>query len=79
MVLEVQSLSSDPKYSSNSERVKNKLKLQEILSNRVLNFNLSDLIVELKKNDIPFSQIESMKSLFDSPEIQDLNLTDKIG
>ncbi len=59
--------------------MKNKYDLQEILSKHVLNFNLIDLIVELKKNDIPFSQIESMKSLFDSPEIQSLKMTDSVG
>jgi|LauGreDrversion4_2_1035121.scaffolds.fasta_scaffold6847462_1 hypothetical protein len=36
-------------------------------------------MVLLKKNDIPFSRIESMKSLFEQEEIKDLNMTDTVG
>ena len=62
-------LSNDPKFFSNAERVKNKHSLQSILSKLVLKFLLKDLIIQLELHNVPFSQIESMKSLFESENI----------
>ena len=42
------------------------------------NWNLSDLVKEMSAHSIPFSEIKSVRELFEDPDIQTMNLTHKV-
>ena len=49
--------------------------IQEILHAR---WDLRDLVKEMTARAIPFSEIKSVKQLFEDPEIQQMHLTERV-
>ena len=49
--------------------------IQEILQAR---WDLKDLVKEMTARAIPFSEIKSVKQLFEEPEIQEMHLTERV-
>jgi crotonobetainyl-CoA:carnitine CoA-transferase CaiB-like acyl-CoA transferase len=66
-VLNVPNTTSDIKYSSNTERVKNRIALQEILQHAFRNINGHDFEKIAQENGVPFGRVRNMKEVFERP------------
>jgi len=78
-VLQLGELAQKAEFATNADRVRNKHALQQLLSARVANFSQAHLIAQFTENGVPFSEIESMASLFDKQETKAMNLTAQTG
>lgn len=78
-VLGQSDLAVDPRFKSNKDRVSNKFVLQDILQGLVSKFTQSHLVEQFNMNGVPFSEIESMKSLFEKEETQEMQLVGDTG
>ena len=77
-VLGLDELPRDPKFIHNKERVDNFKELYEILKEKIESRKMDDLSTVFKEAGVPFSPINSIKQLFEQPEVQSMNLTDKV-
>lgn len=68
----------NPKFKSNSDRVKNRKELFTLIKPIIENQISSELMDEFIVNDIPAGLIKSVKEVFESPETNSLILTEKM-
>ncbi len=78
-LLELNTLLSSNKFSSNTSRVKNRIELAEFLSDKIQHFNSDDLIEKCHSKFIPVAKINSIKDVFELPEAKDLILEEEIN
>ena len=71
-VLALQSLSADPLYAINTERVKNRKMLFEKLQSRIKNEDSDQLMKQLIENDVPAGLIRSVKNVFEDAAARSL-------
>jgi len=78
-LLGMEAILSSNKFSSNANRVKNRVALAEILSNQIKDFNAEDLIQKCHSKFIPVARINSIKDVFEIPEAKNLILEEEIN
>jgi len=71
-ILNCNSLINDPKFINNTQRVKNRKELYELLKPSFLQSKASVLMEKFIKNDVPAGQIKSVKEVFEDPLTQTL-------
>jgi crotonobetainyl-CoA:carnitine CoA-transferase CaiB-like acyl-CoA transferase len=65
-------LAAIPLYSNNSQRVKNREKLNRLLADQILKFNREELIDKLTENNVPTGGILNMKEVFEQKASEEL-------
>lgn len=65
-------LAAIPLYSTNSQRVKNREKLNRLLADQILKFNREELIDKLAENNVPTGGILNMKEVFEQKASEEL-------
>ncbi len=68
-ILNIKKIALNNKFSRNSERVKNRLELFEIIQSRIINFNSKKILSDLKTKDIPVGIIKSVKEVFQNSDL----------
>lgn len=63
--LNVSSLSIDPQFKTNEQRVKNRVLLKEKLAPAVAQFEAQPILKKLKENNVPCGSINTMKEVFE--------------
>ncbi len=76
-VLKLEKLLENENFSSNSNRVKNRTELFDILETEIKKFNSEILMQHFIKNDVPAGQIKSIKEVFENEQARNLILTEK--
>ena len=67
-VLQNTKLSSDDKYINNSNRVKNRIQLDEIINSTFLKFKRDEIIKKMTKAQIAFGKLSSIEDLTNHPQ-----------
>lgn len=73
-VLDIIELSNDQKFSTNHKRVKNRIELNEIISEKIASRNSAELIGELNEKKIPAALVLNMKEVFEQKQAEELLL-----
>ena len=68
-ILEKPELSNNPKYKTNSSRVKNQNTLLPIISKSIKNFEANHLLNILEKNNVPSGMVNNLQQLFESDQV----------
>ncbi|WP_343634274.1 CaiB/BaiF CoA-transferase family protein [Fluviicola sp.] len=71
-------LPSDPRFSENVERVKNRTELQEIIAKISSRFNADDILQFMHTHFVPAGLIKDLKQVFEDSGAQSLVLTETI-
>jgi crotonobetainyl-CoA:carnitine CoA-transferase CaiB-like acyl-CoA transferase len=79
IALNSEELITDPKFSSNLERVKNRSELYNKLVHLFLTKKSEDLMSEFKNKDIPAGQIKSIREVFNDDDAKKLIKTGQIS
>jgi crotonobetainyl-CoA:carnitine CoA-transferase CaiB-like acyl-CoA transferase len=77
-VLNVEDLSSDPRFESNSARVENRASLIEALQMKIGEWKYSDLAEKLEQAGVPFGEIKKLDKVLESETAQSMILNDQI-
>jgi crotonobetainyl-CoA:carnitine CoA-transferase CaiB-like acyl-CoA transferase len=72
-------LASNDKFSTNQNRLKNRIELQEILGTLILVYNRNELIEQCIQRSIPVGAIKNMKEVFYSETAQNMLLEEIIN
>ena len=78
-ILQCSSVSSDIRFDSNVNRVKNRRVLQGILKPFIEKFNSDDLVKAMNLNYIPMGVIKNLDAVFRNPETEKMIKTEKIS
>lgn len=78
-IIELTHLAADNKFSSNMNRVKNRIELMEILLPKCKTIASDHIIDQCKTLKVPISPINNLKEVFSDPRAQRLVLTQKEG
>jgi crotonobetainyl-CoA:carnitine CoA-transferase CaiB-like acyl-CoA transferase len=73
-ILGMPQLADDPKYRTNAERVQNREKLISIVAGRLRERSSQQWIADLDREGIPAGPINSLKAVFDEPQVAARNL-----
>lgn len=65
-------LATDPKFSSNFSRVRNREEITRIVQNLIAKRNRNELLEELENRTIPAGGVFNMQEVFQQPEVQEL-------
>lgn len=71
-ILNITSISADPLYNSNQQRVKNRDELFHILKEKVAGQSFSKLFSQCSKSDVPLGKIRNLKEVFELPEAKQM-------
>ncbi|MGZ4035848.1 MAG: CaiB/BaiF CoA transferase family protein [Bacteroidia bacterium] len=74
--LKIEEQCSGQKFSSNTDRVKNRNELFKIVQNAIKNYSSKELMNDFIKNDIPAGLIKSVKEVFENEKAKCLILTE---
>jgi succinate--hydroxymethylglutarate CoA-transferase len=66
------------KFPNNKVRVEKRDELKNIIQNCISELDDNELISKLEKYEIPFSKINSMKDIFESKQIEELNFVESL-
>jgi crotonobetainyl-CoA:carnitine CoA-transferase CaiB-like acyl-CoA transferase len=77
--LNLTQLVTDIKFKDNFSRVKNRIELEGLISEKVLKINSSELIKELHEKFVPVAKINSIDEVFQSPDAKSLILNETIA
>ncbi len=75
--LKTNSLFENEKFSSNTNRVKNRIALFEILKTEIQKYNSNDIMNDFINNDVPAGKIKSVKEVFAEEKTEKLILKEK--
>ncbi|CAD8175967.1 unnamed protein product [Paramecium pentaurelia] len=73
-ILNLNHLINDEKYKENKGRVQNSEKLKRIIEEALENWDVENLINEMKKNKIPVGEVKSVGQCLDSQHSKSLNM-----
>ena len=76
-LLELESAELSTDFLTNTNRVKNRKLLFEILQNKIKNISSEKLMNDFIKNDIPAGEIKSLKDVFENEKARSLILSEK--
>jgi crotonobetainyl-CoA:carnitine CoA-transferase CaiB-like acyl-CoA transferase len=65
-------------FKSNQNRVKNRIELNEILSNKISFLNLGEIEAKFFQNKVPFGVVKNMREVFENKAAQKLILEENI-
>ncbi|MDZ4665928.1 MAG: CoA transferase [Bacteroidota bacterium] len=71
-VINYNSLSKDPKFSNNQNRIKNRHELYGILNNYISKFQFKDIFKACEVHEVPIGKIRNMKEVFELPEAKEM-------
>ncbi len=74
-LLGVEALASDPRFSRNQNRVRNKAALMEVLHARIATFSRDEILGRLAQLAIPAGGVFDMQEVFEQPEAQAMLMT----
>lgn len=77
-VLKMGELAENELFSSNGERVKNRVILNQILSQQIINFDSAYLLQQLESMNVPAASIRNMQEVFELPAAQSMILEEKL-
>jgi len=77
-VLKISKLSDNVLFSSNGERVKNRVILNQILSQQIINFDSTELLSRLESTSVPAASIRNMQEVFELDAAQSMILEEKL-
>ena len=66
------------KWNSNKKRVEGSDEFNKFLQSKVERFDKAELLPMLDKSDIPYSEINNLRSLFEDEKVKTLDMTTKI-
>ena len=78
-VLKIYELHKNKLFSTNGVRVKNRIALNQILSQQIINFDSTDLLQQLESMSVPAAPIRNMQEVFELPAAQSLILEEKLS
>lgn len=76
-ILGISRLAYDPMYATNSERVKNRQKLNAILNHAILQFDCNPLWHECQLARIPVGRLNTIRDVFDNEDVSNVLLHDQ--
>ena len=77
-VLHISHLPKDKRFSINTLRVKNRVALEEILAEAIINFDRNPLLNTLKKSGVPAGSIRNMKEVFELNQAREMILEETL-
>lgn len=78
-VLKIDELHKNKLFSTNGVRVKNRIALNQILSQQIINLDSTDLLQQLESMSVPAASIRNMQEVFELPAAQSLILEEKLS
>jgi len=78
-VLGLDNLLQNPDFQTNTARVKNRVRLNALLEERIEKMTLNDAMTKFRTNGIPAGRIRDMKSVFEMAAAQDMILEEKMA
>jgi len=76
--MDMQTLVNDPRFSDNAQRVANRHELVAIIEERVKDLGKKELLEKISSHGIPCGPINSIKEVFDYPQVKHLKLEQEI-
>ena len=64
-LLDLTTMSSDERYSTNKNRIQNRILLAELLSKEIIKFKAGELIHSCTKLGVPIGQVKNMQQVFE--------------
>lgn len=77
-VLQLEYLAEDPRFKSNSDRVRNRHLLEPIIEDRFMEKSCEDWLKILAENGLPVSPILSYQEVFEHPQVKDSQIVKEI-
>jgi crotonobetainyl-CoA:carnitine CoA-transferase CaiB-like acyl-CoA transferase len=77
-VLEIDNLVDNYLFSSNGVRVKNRIALNQLLSQQISKFDAADLLQQLESMSVPAASIRTMQEVFELDAAQSLILEERL-
>jgi crotonobetainyl-CoA:carnitine CoA-transferase CaiB-like acyl-CoA transferase len=77
-VLRCKEAAAQSRFSNNVKRVEHREELAEILREEIQKQNAGELLDDLHENRVPAGEIKNVKQVFESEEVQDLLLRERI-
>lgn len=77
-ILNLNDLPQNSLFNSNVNRVKNRIKLAELIKEKVKLFDANDLLAKLHTKYVPVAKIKSINEVFESTKAQNMILTETI-
>lgn len=77
-VLNINELIEDSRFSKNADRVKNRVKLKELIQIAFSNYNQDELMTAFQREGVPAGRIRNMKEVFENPKAAALILEEKM-
>lgn len=77
--LNLTQLVTDVRFKDNFSRVQNRVELEGLISEKIKDFNASELIVELHKKFVPVAKINSIDEVFQSESAKSMILSEIIS
>ena len=78
-VLELESLLENIDFQTNTARVKNREMLNNLLSEKISQRSLNDIMTKFESSGVPAARIRDLKSVFEMPAAQDMVLDEKMS
>ncbi|MCC6690780.1 MAG: CoA transferase [Bacteroidia bacterium] len=75
--LNIPELATNPKFNTNSRRIKNRKKLCSILQKKFRSFTAQKIISKLISNQVPVAEIKNLKKVFSNKLVRKMILTKK--
>ena len=73
--LELESLLSDPRFATNSDRVTNRSALSAVIEQRLSSMTQSEVIHRLEKAEVPVGPVYDLSQVFSDPQSQHLGMS----
>ncbi|HIP37597.1 MAG TPA: CoA transferase [Crocinitomix sp.] len=77
-ILNLSTLSNDSRFNDNRNRVKNRVELEDILSQEIIKYVAEELISKLHQSFVPVAKINNIDEVFKNKDAQRLILTENI-
>ncbi len=78
LILNAPKISADPKFINNTNRIKNRIELLELLKPLVNKYNSTKLMNDLIQNDVPAGIIRSVEEVFENNELKSIILEERL-
>ncbi len=76
--LELQEITSDPKFNTNQNRVSNRIELEQLIQAKIELLSTEEILSKMLSENVPVGKIKAMDEVFQSERVNDSVLTEKI-
>ena len=76
--LELQEITSDPKFNTNQNRVSNRIELEQLIQAKIELLSTEEILSTMLSENVPVGKIKAMDEVFQSERVNDSVLTEKI-